>query len=130
LAWGYANLLLSLTDLDPAATLETVESHWLADLLSYCLTTIVVGVIIGWLGVTATVRLYNLRSDYPGPFFAKITTLWKFNHLRSLTYLKTVKALHNKYGKVVQVAPYQYSVRDRSKIRVVLAHDKASCAPV
>ncbi|KAK4169662.1 Pisatin demethylase [Cladorrhinum sp. PSN259] len=43
--------------------------------------------------------------QYPGPFLAGFTNLWRFQLARTSHYGDTIKGLHDKYGPVVRIGP-------------------------
>lgn len=57
--------------------------------------------------------------DVPGPFFARLTSLYRI----SITYkgqsVKSYHDLHNKYGKIVRTGPYHVSVSDPEMIPLI-----------
>lgn len=71
-----------------------------------------------WLGVVAlTVRLIFLRyfhtlSSIPGPFSAGLTRLWLVYATLTRQRHLIEANLHNKYGKVVRIAPNELSISD------------------
>jgi len=50
--------------------------------------------------------------DIPGPFLARFTRLWYFFEVYKGSFEITNLNLHKKYGPIVRIAPYEYSVDD------------------
>ena len=55
----------------------------------------------------------------PGPRIAKFTRLWLFNETRKFRMNKDYQEYHEKYGKLVRVAPNKVSVADPEVIQTV-----------
>lgn len=48
-------------------------------------------------------QIFNLCIPVPGPFTAKVTSLWKIYHVFSGSYDKAILELHQKYGKPLYI---------------------------
>lgn len=60
--------------------------------------------------------------DIPGPFLARFTRLWYFLEIYKGTYELTDIELHKKYGAIVRIAPYEYSIDDVEAARTIYGH--------
>ncbi|EWG52238.1 hypothetical protein FVEG_11028 [Fusarium verticillioides 7600] len=49
--------------------------------------------------------LMSPLRQYPGPFLAKWTNVWRLYQVRSQKYQWTIQELHKKYGPVVRIGP-------------------------
>ncbi|KAK1468235.1 hypothetical protein CMEL01_00002 [Colletotrichum melonis] len=58
----------------------------------------------------------------PGPFLARFTRLWLFRQYCRADYEKTDRDLHNKYGRIVRIAPRQYSIDSLDAARTIYGH--------
>lgn len=56
-------------------------------------------------------RVFHPLANYPGPFLASITNLWKVYYLFTLHLPDRLAALHDQYGEVVRVGPNDLSFR-------------------
>ena len=64
--------------------------------------------------------------EVPGPFLARFSQAWRnFHYLRG-TWLEDVVNLHEKYGKVVRIAPNEVSFVDVGGLRALYGHGKPS----
>lgn len=61
----------------------------------------------------------------PGPFLARFTRLWYFLEIYKGSFEETDIKLHEKYGPVVRVAPYEYSIDDIEAARTIYGHGNA-----
>ncbi|KXT03315.1 hypothetical protein AC578_3990 [Pseudocercospora eumusae] len=71
--------------------------------------------------VAYTVRAYHfspLRS-IPGPFLARFTRFWYALHAYSGHIEQDLAALHSKHGKIIRLAPNEYSVDDPEAINIM-----------
>ena len=58
-------------------------------------------------------RLYlHPLSAFPGPLFAKLTSLWIYREAYCGTEASTLAALHAKYGPIIRVAPNELDIAD------------------
>lgn len=62
-----------------------------------------------------------LRS-IPGPFAAKFTNLWLLLQARQGKRYLSVNSAHEKYGKLVRIAPNHVSVADDGAINTIYGH--------
>ncbi|RSL89150.1 hypothetical protein CEP52_014980 [Fusarium oligoseptatum] len=63
--------------------------------------TVVSALIIKWFFQALTSPL----NQYPGPFFAKWTNLWRFFVVRAGNSHITIRRLHQEYGPIVRLGP-------------------------
>ncbi|EME49097.1 hypothetical protein DOTSEDRAFT_19569 [Dothistroma septosporum NZE10] len=59
-----------------------------------------------------------LFSNVPGPLIAKVTRLWRLYHLLRGDCGAAVKRLHDRHGPLVQIAPHEYSLGDKSLVYI------------
>ena len=64
-------------------------------------------------------HLLHSLGDIPGPLLARFTRLWYLLRVRKGTAAKDLIRLHAKYGKIVRVAPNQYSLDDPEAVKVI-----------
>ncbi|KAM7187535.1 Cytochrome P450 [Rhypophila sp. PSN 637] len=76
----------------PVHGLSTVQTT-----ITGCLVTLFIYLVVSY--VTSPLRRYL------GPFFAKITNLWRLNRITKGNIHKELIDLHKRYGPVVRVAP-------------------------
>jgi len=75
--------------------------------------------------VTVIYRLwFHPLAGIPGPLLARLTGLWRTYHYFRGTWHEDVLALHNKYGRVVRVAPGEVSVVDGGTLKKLYGHGK------
>ena len=55
----------------------------------------------------------------PGPFLARFTRLWYFNHVRKGRLEWDNINLHARYGSVIRLAPDHYSISDRAAVKTI-----------
>ena len=65
-----------------------------------------------------------LRS-LPGPFLARFSRFWYFFELYKGSFEETNIELHKRYGSIVRIAPYEYSVDDVDAARTIYGHGNA-----
>ena len=65
-----------------------------------------------------------LRS-IPGPFLARFSSLWYFLEIYKGSFEETNIKLHRRYGAVVRIAPYEYSIDDVDAARTIYGHGNA-----
>ncbi|KAH0840426.1 pisatin demethylase [Fonsecaea pedrosoi] len=80
-----------------------------------------------WILVAGTcLGLYRLTlhplSTFPGPFWAKITGLWRSRRYFAGTWHEDILALHRNYGRVVRVAPNELSIVDENAMKLLYGH--------
>jgi hypothetical protein len=56
-------------------------------------------------------------AKIPGPFWASLTPLWKLHAFSKGDFHERIVALHEKYGKLVRIAPTEVIISDGSAIR-------------
>jgi hypothetical protein len=64
-------------------------------------------------------RIFSPLAKIPGPFWASLTPLWKLLSFRNGNFHETIPALHQKYGKLVRIAPTEVIIADSSAIRQI-----------
>lgn len=57
------------------------------------------------------IYLHPLR-DFPGPFLARATNLWRMSKLLSGDLPHTIRDLHKQYGPVVRISPFELAFTD------------------
>lgn len=67
------------------------------------------------------VYLHPLRK-FPGPFFARATNLWRLRKVLTGNLPQTVKELHDQYGPVVRIAPFELSFIDSQAWKDIYGH--------
>ena len=92
-------------------------STWLFAVLPVCF----VGYWSLWIVYTRT--LHPLAS-VPGPFWASITRLWYMYRIYVGDMHHVQRALHEKYGPVVRIAPNEVSTAELSAIPKIYKHQK------
>jgi benzoate 4-monooxygenase len=60
--------------------------------------------------------------DIPGPFAAKFTNLWLLLQARLGKRYLSVNQAHDKYGKIVRIAPNHVSIADDGAINTIYGH--------
>jgi hypothetical protein len=60
--------------------------------------------------------------DIPGPFPARFSRLWYFLEIYKGTYELTNIALHKRYGPIVRIAPFEYSIDDVEAAKTIYGH--------
>lgn len=69
---------------------------------------------------TAVYRLYlHPLSHIPGPFLARLTSLWLYRVSYTGTEASTIDALHKKYGPVVRIAPNDVDISDGAALQTI-----------
>ena len=58
-------------------------------------------------------------GNIPGPFAARLTRLWIVNESRKGQSHVLYRQLHQKYGKLVRIAPRKLSISDAAMIPVI-----------
>ncbi|KAJ5305480.1 Cystathionine beta-synthase core [Penicillium atrosanguineum] len=71
--------------------------------------------------VTCTIYqvLFSPLRTVPGPFFARWTRLWELFEVCQGHFEKTNIELHKRYGSIVRISPYTYSINDPGAIRQI-----------
>lgn len=80
-----------------------------------------------WTVVAATcLSFYRLTlhplSTFPGPFWAKISGLWRSKRYYAGTWHEDILALHREFGRVVRVAPNELSIVDENALKLLYGH--------
>ena len=65
---------------------------------------------------------YGYLRGIPAPSFASFTNIWLLLQARQGKRFLSVHAAHNKYGKLVRIAPNHVSIADDSAIQAVYGH--------
>lgn len=65
-------------------------------------------------------RYFHPYKNYPGPFWASITSLWYFRAVRHARGQDTQLAIHKKYGPFVRVSPDQVQIMDPSAMETIV----------
>lgn len=63
-------------------------------------------------------------SSVPGPFFAKISNLWRFIDVANGHAEVTLQKLHQKYGDYVRLGPKVVSVRNLDALKIIYGINK------
>jgi cytochrome P450 len=86
-------------------------------------TSVVAFALVGVFILYISNLIYRLVTcplkSVPGPFTARFTRFWYFNHVRHGQFQAENLALHRKYGPVVRLSPKQYSIDDPSAVKAV-----------
>lgn len=61
-------------------------------------------------------------STFPGPFWAKITGLWRSKRYYDGNWHEDILALHRQYGRVVRIAPNELSIVDENASKLLYGH--------
>jgi hypothetical protein len=89
------------------------ESYWVAGLVSLS------GAILILLCYRA---FFHPLAGFPGPRLASVTGLWQLWHIVIGDWHVIIHGLHQKYGKVVRLAPNELSIVDESAMRALYGH--------
>ncbi|CAK7201538.1 hypothetical protein SEUCBS139899_004244 [Sporothrix eucalyptigena] len=71
---------------------------------------------IAWVVYT---RFFHPLARYPGPFWASISRFWMVNQIRLAQPEKTQKALHDRLGPIVRIAPNEVAIADPDAIKTI-----------
>ncbi|KAI9689268.1 MAG: hypothetical protein M1820_010179 [Bogoriella megaspora] len=63
--------------------------------------------------------LFDPLRTIPGPFITRFTRGWYFLKLWNEDFEKTNIDIHRRYGKVVRIAPNEYSIDDPSAVKTI-----------
>lgn len=55
----------------------------------------------------------------PGPFWARISDLWYFQHLRGGRFEHENIRLHQEHGPIVQIGPNHFSISDAASVKMI-----------
>ncbi|GME52508.1 Cytochrome P450 [Neofusicoccum parvum] len=95
--------------------LATVPSHYLAVSL--------IGAVASFFFLRSIFRaVFTPLQSIPGPFLARFTRLWYLYRVWKGDFEKVNIELHRKYGPIVRITPYEYSIDDPSAIRPIYGH--------
>ncbi|KAI0399650.1 putative cytochrome P450 [Xylaria palmicola] len=77
------------------------------------LTGFVASVSVYWLGVAVYRVFLSSLAKFPGPKLAAATSWYEaYFDLRSANFPRVLETLHDKYGPIVRVNPWELSIRD------------------
>lgn len=80
--------------------------------------------------LTFSLSIYRLYAHplrkVPGPFFARITEIWRTVHYFRGTWFDDILELHRKYGPVVRISPNEVSVVSPDLTKSVYSHGKGT----
>lgn len=74
---------------------------------------------IGGLLVVRLLKSYFSLSHIPGPFWARLTDLWRLRSQNTKGHTARLIALHEKLGKLVRLGPNHVSISDPAAIPIV-----------
>lgn len=95
--------------------------------LSYLTPTcLVIGIAMLWLVVNILRFIISCVID-PDLLAAKVTILWKLFHVKRGTYGIAVRDLHEKYGGLIQVGPYEFSLSNPAYFERCVKFEKVGC---
>ena len=63
-------------------------------------------------------------AGVPGPFVARFTGLWRTTRYFKGTWFDDILGLHQKYGRVVRIAPNEVSFVDGDALKRIYGHGK------
>ncbi|KAI4728001.1 cytochrome P450 [Aureobasidium sp. EXF-10728] len=69
---------------------------------------------------------FHPLARFPGPPLASITGLWRFWHYAIGDWSEIILGLHQKYGRIVRLAPNELSVVDESAMKALYGHNTAA----
>ncbi|KAI1263268.1 cytochrome P450 [Xylariaceae sp. FL1019] len=69
-------------------------------------------------------RYHNGLNQYPGPFLASLTDLWRLWEVRGGQFEVTNRRLHQKYGDVVRLGPNCLSFADPKVLKTIYGLNK------
>lgn len=69
---------------------------------------------------------FHPLARFPGPPLASITGLWRLYHIAIGDWSEIILNLHQKYGRVVRLAPNELSVVDESAMKALYGHNTAA----
>lgn len=81
-----------------------------------------VGLLVSWI-IFYRLLLHPL-AGVPGPFVARFTGLWRTRRYFKGTWFDDILELHQKYGKVVRIAPNEVSFVDGEALKRLYGHGK------
>ncbi|KAG4411863.1 hypothetical protein IFR04_015003 [Cadophora malorum] len=71
------------------------------------------------LGVAVYNRYFHPLKDFPGPFWASITSLWYYRAIITSDYKSYQLEIHRKYGPMVRLAPGHIQIADPAAIEPI-----------
>ncbi|KAI0907735.1 cytochrome P450 [Ustulina deusta] len=69
-------------------------------------------------------RYYNGLSEYPGPFIASLTDIWRLCEVWGRQFEVTHRKLHAQYGDVVRLGPNTLSFADPKALKTIYGLNK------
>ncbi|EAS33898.3 cytochrome P450 oxidoreductase [Coccidioides immitis RS] len=69
--------------------------------------------------LSITSALFSRNRSIPGPFLARFTRFWYLREIHRGHFEKVNIELHRRHGKIVRIAPNEYSVDDPEAVRTV-----------
>ena len=67
-------------------------------------------------------QYFHPLAGIPGPFFARFTGQWRNWNYYKGQWHDVILNLHNKYGRVVRIAPNEISIVDQKTMRILFGH--------
>ena len=67
-------------------------------------------------------RYLHPYRDVPGPFLATISPFWKVRAALKGTFYKDITSGHERYGKILRIAPDEVSISDPEAIKQIYGH--------
>ncbi|KAF4535861.1 Cytochrome P450 [Lasiodiplodia theobromae] len=103
-----------------------ISINELSDITTHHLALVVIACVAVVLCVRSFIRaLFSPLRSVPGPFLARFTRLWYLWKVWRGDFQKTNIELHRKYGPVVRITPYDYSIDDPSAVKPIYGHGTA-----
>ncbi len=88
-------------------------------------TTLIIFFPAGVLIYSLLQYIFDPIRSIPGPFLARFSRFWYFFELYKGSFEETNIKLHKRYGPIVRIAPYEYSVDDVDAARTIYGHGNA-----
>ncbi|KAG4288531.1 hypothetical protein FPRO06_06183 [Fusarium proliferatum] len=85
------------------------------------LALLVGSVAASWIMTLFYSYYFHPYADIPGPFWAKISRFWLVRQVLRGDIHSTQRALHEKYGSIVRMAPDEVSISDPAALKVIYA---------
>jgi cytochrome P450 len=87
-------------------------------------------VLISVFGSGLSLLCYNAffhpLARFPGPRLASVTGLWRLYHITIGDWSEIILDLHQRYGRIVRLAPNELSVVDESAVKALYGHNTAA----
>ena len=94
-------------------------------LLNVSPTTLFILLLVGTIVYGLQQYLFDPLRSIPGPFLARFSRLWYFLEIYKGSFEETNIELHRRYGPIVRIAPYEYSIDDVDAARTIYGHGNA-----